>query len=235
MTSLLEKLESFQERRRFPDWQPKPCHSRFYGIRGNQQVLERLLQFVDLEVTVGEWLQQAKHRLPSDTHQLIDRNSSDELKHDTVLRYLTSYVGLVEPDDRARALVNEWQHQAPCFALAYALEMGIFMSILPWLTKNGDLYCATVSQWISDDEVVHVLTNRELAAELGESVTSDLCSLVARTIYYILEPEGHQEAVAQAKRSIRRISTGEDPSASLQSTAVVTAFFEQNERNEIMY
>jgi hypothetical protein len=235
MSSLLEKLQSFQERRKFPDWQPKPCHSRFYGIRGNQGVLERLLQLIDLEVSVGEWIQQAKHRLPSDVHQLIDRNSSDELKHDTVLRYLTSYVGLVERSEQATALVNEWQSQQPSFALAYALEMGIFMSILPWLTKHGDLYCATVSQWISEDEVVHVLTNRELAAELRESVSGDLCSLVARTIYYILEPEGHQEAVYQAKRSIRRISTGEDPSASLQSTAIVTAFFEQNERAEIMY
>ena len=235
LSSLASSLDRFQARRKFANWQPKPTHARYYGIPGNEDVLHRLLSFIDLEVTVGEWITAAKHKLPSDCASYIDRNSKDESKHDEALRFLYSYIGTPVNDPQSTALIKEWQAQPPSFALAYALEMGIFMSILPWLTRHGDIYCAQVSQWISDDEVVHVLTNRLLAEELGECVSSDLCSLVARTLYFIFEPTGHQNAVDEVKRAIRRISTGSDPASLEQSLPVITAFFETNNRQAILY
>jgi hypothetical protein len=233
--SLEQTLASFQRRRRFPDWQPVAPSSRHHIDAATVEVIRRICSLLDLEVTVGEWVTDALHALPSSEHRAalsyINRNSSDESKHDSVMRHLAQYVGLSEREDpSARAIVDAWQKQQPSFALAYALEMGVFMSILPWLTKNGDMYCVKCAQWIADDEGVHVLTNRELATVLGQPVTRDMGILVKQTLEYIFGAGGDTVA-----RALRRLQTGTDSAMMNESVAVTPAFFEQHDKRSIKY
>lgn len=189
--SLKETLASFQDRRRFPNWKPVPSPTKFGGYNNiNFYVLNRVLQFVDLEVAVGTWVTKALEEANlGEAAEFVSRNASDEHKHETTFRELAAYVGGVEVEPEARALIQEWGRQQPSFALAYALEMGVFMSLLPWLNRFGDTHIAQASQWVSDDEQVHVLTNRELAAACGQKLTKDHQSLVVRTLQFIFASE----------------------------------------------
>lgn len=230
---LLSRLSAFQKRRKFPDWQPKPAYAPCRIEEPTLSTIHRMLNLLDLEVTVGEWVKEALWQLePADKAAalvFIERNSLDEQKHDQALRYLATYTNLGAPDAQAQALVSRWQAQKPSFMLAYALEMGVFMSVLPYLTRAGDMYCAKVSQWIADDEGVHVLTNRELANELKQSLTKEVCKLVVDTLAYIFGDN------LQAERALRRLTTGKDATMIEESVPVTPAFFEQHDKRSVVY
>lgn len=241
--SLSTTLDSFQARRRFPDWKPEDPYSPYHQQSEQATALiKRMLAFLDLEVTVGEWVKQAiasanlQEALPH-----VERNSRDESKHDEALRKLSLYVGGATETPASRALVKRWQAQKPSFSLAYALEMGVFFSILPALTKYGDMYCVKVSQWISDDEGVHVLVNGLLAKELGERLTKEQMQLVVETLLHIFdgEQESFRSASAEARqvceRALRRLKSGSDPLMMQQSVPVTPAFFEQVDKRSIVY
>ncbi len=237
MQSLTSTLDSYQARRRFPDWQPEDPYSPYHEQSPLATALiRRMLALLDLEVTVGQWVKNAiakanlQEALPH-----IERNSLDELKHDSALRKLSLYVGGATDDSTSKALVSRWQAQAPSFSLAYALEMGVFFSLLPALTKYGDMYCVKVSQWISDDEGVHVLVNRELAEALGERLTKEQLKLVVDTLMWTFEPLGYGKAVEVCSRAIRRLQSGSDPLMMQQSVPVTPAFFEQVDKRSIVY
>lgn len=233
--SLLQKLTSFQDRRRFPNWQPKSPTNVHSMPPATVAVIQRMCHLIDLEVTVGGWVQASLASLSHDNYDAavtyIEHNASDETKHEQVMHCLARYVDTPPVPLDAQAIVQAWQNQPPTFALAYALEMGVFMSILPWLTKNGDMYCVKVAQWIADDEGVHVLTNRELATLLQEPVTLDMARLVKRTLTYIFA----DDASAHVTRAIRRLNTGSDPEMMNESVAITPAFFEQHDKRSVVY
>lgn len=231
---LTSKLASFQNRRRFPNWEPVVATTKFTNYNSiNFLVLQRLLQFVDLEVSVGGWVTQALGESGfAQAEAFVLRNAQDEAKHETTFRELAAYVGGIEIEPQARALINEWNAQPPSFALAYALEMGVFMSLLPWLNRFGDTHIAQASQWVSDDEQVHVLTNRELAATCGQQLTKDHLSLVARTLAFIFESEDWRDI---CERALRRLTTGKDDRIIEQSAPTTIKFFEQLNTQTIAY
>lgn len=235
--TLAADLQKFQERRRFPDWKPDKPYSPYHAQSTTAtEVIKRALAFLDLELVVGEWVVQALERAYlKEAVEYVHRNSADELKHDEVLSILTHYVGGSTKTEVSEAIVRDWQKQQPSFSLAYALEMGVFFSILPALTKHGDMYCVKVSQWISDDEGVHVLTNGALAKHLGEKLTKDHLQLVVRTLAYVFEPLGEAEVKRTVERAIRRLNTGKDPDMMQQSVPVTPAFFEQVDKRSIVY
>jgi hypothetical protein len=230
-------LASYQARRRFPDWQPEDPYSPYHEQSPQATaIIKRILAFLNLEVTVGQWVTKALEEANlSEAVAHVERNAKDELKHDIALRKLSVYVGGATEDVTSKELVSRWQKQAPSFSLAYALEMGVFFSFLPALTSLGDMYCVKVSQWISDEEGVHVLINRELASALGERLTKEQASLVVETLMWTFEPLGTAQAKQVCERALRRLQSGSDPLMMQQSVPVTPAFFEQVDKRSIVY
>lgn len=235
--TLTQDFDRYNSRRRFPDWKPEDPYSPYHEQNPTSTlVIRRMLAMLDLELTVGEWVKQAlaAANLP-EVLPYVERNSSDEQRHDLALRKLARYVGGAIEDKESRAIVSEWQQQQPSFSLAYALEMGVFFTLLPALVDLGDMYCIKVSQWISDDEGVHVLVNGRLAKELGERLSKDHCSLVVATIEWVFRPLGSAAVRKLQERALRRLTSGSDPDMMRSSVPVTPAFFEQVDKRSIVY
>jgi hypothetical protein len=161
----------------------------------------------------------------------VNRNAKDEEKHDKQLRYLWAALGRPEPSKESVSLVKEWQKQEPSFALAYALEMGIFMSILPYMnSRSKNQYISWISQKISDDERNHIAVNGYLAKQLGQAIDVKVLNLVLKTLAYIFQPSTEEAKMKLYQRTWRRLQTGEDPSMASESTTTHTAFFEQGNK-----
>lgn len=230
---LLDDLQSYQDRRRFPHWKPKAPESILVS-RGDaqEQVVQRCLHFLPLELQVADWCTSAD--LPPEVSQYLERNAEDEQKHDEVLRMLSDYYGVEDVPAAASSLMNRWHSLSvhPVLA-AYALEMGVFFSILPTLIRHGDVYAATVAQWINDDERTHVETNLRIIRHLGLKLTEDIAILVFNTVGYIYEPLGQSQE--QATRAVRRLYSGRDKQMLTDSLPITTAFFEQTDKRSIVY
>jgi len=236
-STLAQDFQRYNSRRRFPEWKPEDPYSPYYERSPESTlVIKRMLAFLDLELTVGEWVKQALAASGlQEAVPFVERNSTDEERHDLALRKLSHYVGGASEDSESRALVREWQRQQPSFSLAYALEMGVFFTLLPALVELGDMYCTKVSQWISDDEGVHVLVNGRLAKELGERLTKEQVALVVQTIEWVFRPLGAASVRKLQERAVRRLTSGQDPDMMRQSVPVTPAFFEQVDKRSIVY
>lgn len=236
MIALATKLQSFQEKRRFPNWKPQMAKSTYKHTNTvNERIIKRCLAFVDLELQVRDWVI-TQTGIDDETKAQLLRNSNDEDKHDEVLRYLRVYFGHYAVDQQARDIIYRWKSLsvAPIVA-AYALEMGVFFSILPALVTRGDVYCAAVGTWINDDERVHVECNLAVMKELKLKLTQEVIQLVFDTVEYIFKPLGLEGSDKEARRAIKRLTTGKDKQMLIESLPVTTAFFEQDDRRSIVY
>lgn len=238
MTAIVTELQSYQNKRRFANWKPTAPKVNRISTRVTSdadKVVMRCLHFLPLELQVSDWCQGCIE-LPEEVNSFLIRNAKDESKHDTVLRMLSDYYGVDDVPAAASSLMNRW-HSLDCHPVlaAYTLEMGVFFSILPTLIKHGDVYAATVAQWINDDERVHVETNLRILRELGLKVTEDLAILVFNTVGYIYEPMGTQVAREQATRAVKRLVTGRDKQMLTDSLPVTVAYFEQESNQSIVY
>lgn len=239
MSTLVADLQSYQARRKFPNWQPKPAGVKYTGSKETPeyQVLLRCLDFLPLELQVAEWDKEATS-VPeiAEAASILERNAADETKHDEVLQMLTDYLGKDRQSEKANTLIERWQaiNCHPLVAM-YGLEIGVFYSILPFLLKSGDVYAATVAQWISDDEVVHVNTGLRLMKALGLKLTFGVLQLIRDTNLYIFSPLGEQEADERAKRAVKRAVSGKDEQMLTESLPTTIAFFEQVDKRSIIY
>jgi hypothetical protein len=242
MTTLIDDLQSYQSRRRFPGWQPKAPNSRFVGDKESPQfaVLLRCLDFLPLELQVQIWDYEAAN-VPelelAEIEAILERNSKDELKHDQALTHLSQYLG--KPEEvgaEAQELIDRWiaLNCHPVISM-YALEIGVFFSILPTLIQFGDVYAATVAQWISDDERCHVETGLRLMKGLSLKLTEACVKLIIDTNRYIFAPLGEDKATQQAKRAVNRTLSTKDPQMVNESIPSTIAFFEQHSRQSIVY
>lgn len=245
MPTLLEDLQSYQARRKFPNWQPKPAANTYTGDKTSPgyQVLLRCLDFLPLEMQVAEWDREALLVPEVENYEIesiLERNAADETKHDTALRYLSNYLEWSGEHhkyiDEHTNLLHRWQ-TLNCHPLIsmYSLEIGVFYSILPALLNSGDVYAATVAQWISDDEVVHVNTGRRLMTALGLKLTKEILTLVHDTNVYIFKPLGDEQAYGVADRAVRRTVSGRDNQMLQESLPTTIAFFEQRDKRSIVY
>jgi hypothetical protein len=235
MTTLLEDLRQFQAKRRFPDWQPKPSSSKFAPInQADYQVLLNCLSFLPLEIQVATWDRQIE--ADPEVSAILERNAADEDKHTVALEQLADYLSFSAPDSEALALVSRWQKsEVNPAVLMYALEMGVFFSILPTLITLGDVYAATVASWISDDERVHVETGLRLLKESGLKVSYEALELIFDTNLFIYSPLGTDKAREKAERAVKRTLSTKDPQMNTESLPVTIAYFEQTENSSIAY
>jgi hypothetical protein len=237
MTTLLEDLQKFQSKRKFPNWQPKPNTGVKQKTNTPEElVVLRCLAFVDLEVQVGNWIKEVATQENDECAAILLRNAADEVKHDAAIRDLQNYYGFKRATVTEKALAEHWKRsEAHPVVNAYALEMGIFFTILPILMRCGDVYAATVASWINDDERVHVETNLRLMKHFGLKLTDSLFWLVYNTVAYIYEPLGQKRATAEADRAVRRLVSTKDPQMLLESLPVTISYFEQNTNQDIVY
>lgn len=205
MSTIVSDLQSYQDKRRFPHWQPTAPQVKRVSIQTTNDadaVVMRCLHFLPLELQVADWCNFECADVEEKVQEFLKRNAKDESKHDEVLRMLSDYYGVQAQPVQAELLMNRWR-SLDCHPVlaAYTLEMGVFFSILPTLIKHGDVYAATVAQWINDDERTHVETNLRIIRELKLKVTEDLAHLVFDTVDYIYKPMGHTVAQEQATRA----------------------------------
>jgi len=241
---LKDQLNHYQNSRRMPDWQPKPAAASKPPTKDltKEEIIKRCLSFAALELQVRDWVLATADgkELPKDDEAAIRnnlrRNSLDEEKHDKVLAYLANYYEGAHTSEEAKALVERWQTtKAHPIASAYALECGLFFTILPLFIKCGDVYAATVGQWINDDERVHVETNLAIAKRLGLKLDQELLKLVFDSVSFIFAPAGANEAAYQAKRAVKRVVSGRDKDMLEESLPTTIAFFEQHNKLAIVY
>ena len=236
MTTLLEDLQSYQDKRKFPDWEPYASNAnRKLDYSDGEQIVKSCLSFLDLEVSVGEWVKNATE-IPPEAKSFLLRNSSDEEKHTVALIHLLRYYRGARVSRYSKELIKRWNEiDVHPIVKAYALECGVFFAVLPALTIYGDVYCATVSQWINDDERVHVETNLRVIRELKLKLTEELLELVFETVGYIFESLGEEKQIEQASRAVKRVVRGRDAQMAKDSVPITTAFFEQHDKRAIVY
>lgn len=237
--TLLEDLTAYQARRRFPNWKPEPTASVVDNTNTPEaQVILKALDFLPLELQVATWDTEAT-LIPefAEVEEILKRNAADEQKHDQALTYLSQhYRKGDESNTQLNRIMWEWlsSNHHPVAAM-FALEMGVFFSVLPALIKYGDVYAATVAQWISDDERVHVETGARLMLAFGIKLTKELVKLVYDTNVYIFSPLGQEEADRQGKRAAKRLVTGVDSQMLKESLPTTIAYFEQHNKQSIVY
>jgi hypothetical protein len=240
---LKDQLAHYQNSRRMPDWQPKPAMAAKPALSPTKdEIIKRCLSFAALELQVRDWVLATADgkELPKEDEAAIKanlrRNSLDEEKHDKVLAYLSDYYEGATTSKESTSLVKRWQTtKAHPIASAYTLECGLFFTILPLFIKCGDVYAATVGQWINDDERVHVETNLAIAKRLGLKLDPDLLKLVFDSVAFIFAPAGADEASYQAKRAVKRVVSGQDRDMLKESLPTTVAFFEQQSKLSIVY
>lgn len=236
----IQKLLDATSKRRLRSWEPvKPATN----IAKEQwsATLERCCILGELEVSVGEWVKEASKALSSKDLELCKymalSNAQDEDKHELQISYLREYVVGKKRSvfqDGADEIIAMWQLLPASFTTAYALESGVFFTILPYLNTYGDSFCSRVSQWISEDETFHVLFNGTMSEMLGEKLTTAHVEAVVKTLFWLFQDDV-SEAEKACQRAIRRFKTGYDQNMISEATPTGIAFFEQKSRNQIVY
>lgn len=232
-TTIVEDLRSYQAKRRFPDWQPRPSDNTVPC----PEIIRRCLCFLPLEMQVAAWVNESEDSLGKEFVEILRRNAEDEIKHDTVLRMLGNHYGLGESSLQGdNSLIERWKNLNchPVLA-AYTLEMGVFFTILPTLIKYGDIYAATVASWINDDERVHVESGLRIIKELKLKITKELAVLVFDTVHFIYSPLGFEIANDASERAVNRLISGKDKAMLEDNLPSTIAFFEQVDKRSIVY
>lgn len=238
-TSAIETIVQAQTKRRYPNWEPQPCSAR-YSCRDKAQLktLQRCVSLLNLELQVGDWLNENSNPdvLPNEVIECLKRNVADEDKHFAALSFLQEYSGIdKDGEQKVNELTELWQSMPSNFATIYALEMGVFFSVLPYLVRHGDMFFVSVSQWISDDEAVHVTTHGTLMKEFKQRITQEHADAVIKTLYFIFEflPETTKQSLVS--RALNRLVSGKDPDMANYSLPATVDKFSQESMKSLVY
>lgn len=196
-------------------------------------VIKRALQIRNLECAVKEGVTKAQHenlidsRL-ADLYQIV---LNDEDKHKLQLDELAKHYGVGEldvRDDLYQKYLQISQTENPLM-LNYAIELLVFINILPLFQRYGDPFAANVASWILLDEARHIAIGRAITQIYP--LTQPAIKFALEVLKFVIGdlPE-KSEIVANAKKSLERI-----PSTGLTSVVPPTINFFEVDVNSIKY
>lgn len=222
-------------------WTPNVGKPSFV-VEGSEETIGRAIALRTLEIPVGDWIllgcKREMSRLSDDAIKLMQSNIEDEFRHDEVLNIAHSVYQLTDKnmENEASIIAKEWiDHPDHPVVKAWVIENSVFFVILPILRKFGDAGLRLVSRDISNDENIHVSTNRQLATDLGYSYSKSLDNLRKRTVEWIVEtlnsPGKFGFPDVWLKSSDTLLYQGVAPELSDTANYVMPAFFELDNRN----
>lgn len=161
--------------------------------------IERGLMLRGLEIPVKEFILEGVERsdmtkLGQGALQVLMRNTEDEDRHDLALNRCADAHkingGIFDSfpmEQEAQGIIAEWQAlDVHPFTKAAVLENGVFFVLLPLFNLYGFQALRETSQWISQDERLHVQTHRAAAQLLGARPTKELDDLRVYTVEWLL-------------------------------------------------
>lgn len=161
------------------------------------KTIQRGLLLRALEIPVQQFILDGIER--SDMNKLGEgalpallRNTEDEDKHDLALsRCAAAQIAPKATDnlqDDARDIVAAWVNlDLHPFTKAAVLENGVFFVLLPLFNQYGFQALREASQWISQDERVHVQTHRAAAQLLKARPNKEINDLRVYTVEWLLK------------------------------------------------
>jgi hypothetical protein len=211
-------------------------------MEGSEETIGRAIALRTLEIPVGDWIllgcKREMSRLPDDAIKLMQSNIEDEFRHDEVLNMAYSAYQLTDNtmESEAAIIAEEWiDHPDHPVVKAWVIENSVFFVILPILRKFGDAGLRLISRDISNDENIHVSTNRQIATDLGYSYSKSLDNLRKRTVEWVVEtlnsPGKFGFPDVWLKSSDTLLYQGVAPELSDTANYVMPAFFELDNRN----
>ncbi len=226
-------------------WTPT-CGQRAPVAPGSEDTLGRALALRILEIPVGDWIagvsRQELALLTPDAVTLLASNVEDEYKHDQALNLAHDTYQLTTPTMQAdaRTLTARWlSHPDHPIVKAAVLETSVFFVILPMMRFLGGPGLRTISGDISNDESIHVATNRQLAKELGYTWSPSLDRLREETVQWLVSDLdapgnwGYPEVWIKSSRSL--LEQGIAPDLEQTKSYVMPAFFEHRNDDLPMY
>ena len=240
MTSVAEQIQEIAGKRRLKGWEPVPTTSKFTGDPGVRKVIQRLCLLKNLEIQVGDWINAGLSEQEEETiAKALKQNISDEERHYRTVQALEAYVDpLLDKGEQlmAERIIQLWAELPQTFASAYALEMGVFFSILPWMAKHGSPYIQQASNWISDDEAVHVRIHLLCSKLCGQKLNVNHLQAIRQTLAFLFRQVIDEKEFGQlVDRAFARLKTGKDDTMRDESVLATPAFFEQRTREDIKY
>jgi len=213
---------------------------------GVEEVIAKALAVRILEIPVGEWIQDATIRennsLFIDAKKLLLSNIEDETKHDVALTMAANSYNITSDRQTKEAgiIANEWiNHPDHPLVKAWVIENSVFFVILPIFRMFGDAGLRLISRDISNDETIHVATNRALSKELGYKFSDSLDRLRKKTVDWLVEsldmPGKYGVPQFWLNASDNLLYSGVEKELSGTKSYVMPAFFEHDNGNLAQY
>jgi len=161
-------------------------------LEGGEDVIKRALALRCLEITVGDFINEAmRGDLPEDRgcKKLLQSNVIDEEKHDIALNYAAQAHKIPDKIEKeAQKIRDTWlELDRHPILKAVVLERSVFFVLLPIFRFLGDTGLRTTSADISRDEQTHVAANTLVCEALGLQSDKALNSLRRATVSWVLQ------------------------------------------------
>ena len=213
---------------------------------GSEETIGKALALRSLEIPVGDWIyttnKRESNRLTDDQLALLDSNIEDEYKHDEALNLAANAYKLTTPEmeKEAKIITDEWlEHGDHPLVKAWVIENSVFFVILPIFRMLGGAGLRLVSTDISNDESIHVATNRYLSKELGYTYSPSLDALRRKTVAWVVDsldaPGKYGLGDFWLKSSDDLLLSGKAPQLADSKAYVMPAFFEHHNQNLPVY
>ena len=163
------------------------------------KTIHRGLLLRGLEIPVKEFILDGIERsdmakLGEGALEVLMRNTKDEDKHDLALgrcagaHKVEMSARTLQLAQEAQGFINDWVNlDLHPFTKAAVLENGVFFVLLPLFNLYGFQALREASQWISQDERMHVQTHRAAAQLLRAAPSNDVNDLRRATVEWLLK------------------------------------------------
>lgn len=179
----------------------------------NKQMVSRVISLaLQLEIPVGNWISDAVKRNVIDdavAKKLLLSNVGDETVHYKAFEHLY-YQYLDEVDKDAIELGKRWvENDEHPVLKSFIAENGVFLitlTLMRLVEENDSIYRVSIN--VSQDEIRHIHTNRQVLVDLGYSfISPSLDKLRKDTVSYLVQGIPYQRKFEQASEDL--MTTGQ--------------------------